>query len=123
MNGSEDDAPAGIDTDPGLTDEPPLGDKVMSTSVPDELVTGFWNWSMSTIRAVTKLAMPSGGAGLAVQLSESPTVPVQVTWAGVPRWPLPVAASVKVRPAAGPAVTVSVWVPAETPAATAVMTG
>ena len=37
VNGPDDDAPAGIGTDPGLTDKPSVGDKVTSMSDPDQL--------------------------------------------------------------------------------------
>ena len=108
---------------PVLSEEPPVWVKVTSRSEPDELVTGFRNWSMSSTRAVMNRAFPRGGAGLTAQLNESPTVPVQVTSAGALPWPLPTEASVKLRPAARAAVTVSVWVPDATPALAAVMTG
>ena len=120
MNGADEDAPAAIDTELALTDEPPLWVRATSMAGP-ELATTFWNWSTSCTEAVMDRESPRPGAGLSVQLS-APR-PEQVTRAGRLPLPFPADALVKLSPAARPAVTVSVWVPGWAPATAAVMTG
>ena len=123
VNEADEDALAGIGTEPALSDEPPVWDSETSMADPDVLVTTFWNWSTSWTRAVMNREVPRGAAGLSVQLNEAPAEPVQVTRAGLLPLAFPADASVKLRPAAGPAVIVSVWLPGVTPYAAAVMTG
>ena len=50
VNGADEDAPAAIDTELALTDEPPLWVRATSMACP-ELATTFWNWRPGQCRS------------------------------------------------------------------------
>ena len=62
VKAADEEAPAGIETDVSLSASPPAWDSETVTALPDELATGFWNWSTSVTWADMDRNFPAGPA-------------------------------------------------------------
>jgi hypothetical protein len=115
VKGSDEEAPAGIETDVLLSPSPPAWDSETVTAPPDELATWFWNRSTSVTWADMKRDVPRGARGLSVQAGAAPEV--QVTAVLLVKRLVPAVTPVKASPAAVPALIVSgYWIGQDRPA-------